>query len=152
MYPYLYFYKMPIRLWISCTDAQRAEGPFGLLCFRFVLFRRGWVGFFFLFPAPLRGLIPAGWGGALSHVGPGIVGGSNFLCNPTPLVVLILRNKRKAELFKFKWGSPWVEGLLALHAKMGLTWGHRWPWGFVFGGPTQQPSGFSPKPGFENRS
>lgn len=57
---------------------------------------------FFFFPAPLQGLIPAGWGGALSHVGPGIVGGSNFLCNPTPLVVLILRNKRKAELFKFK--------------------------------------------------
>lgn len=28
--------------------------------------------------------------------------GSNFLCNPTPLVVLILGNKREAELFKFK--------------------------------------------------
>lgn len=28
--------------------------------------------------------------------------GSNFLCNPTPLVVLILRNKRETELFKFK--------------------------------------------------
>lgn len=27
---------------------------------------------------------------------------SNFLCNPTPLFVLILGNKREAELFKFK--------------------------------------------------
>lgn len=52
--------------------------------------------------------------------------GSNFLCNPTPLVVLILRNKREAELFKFKWGFPWVEVLLTLRAKMGSTWGHRW--------------------------
>lgn len=28
--------------------------------------------------------------------------GSSFLCNPTPLVVLILGNKREAELFTFK--------------------------------------------------
>lgn len=52
--------------------------------------------------------------------------GSNFLCNPTPLVVLILGNKREAELFKFKWGFPFVEVLLTLRAKMGSTWGHRW--------------------------
>lgn len=120
---------MPIRLWISCATC-----------------RVSWRAALPLFSLPeLPGpdsnpkALPGGRGRARTQAGgrpsaslfvpkgalPGLRG-SNFLCNPTPLVVLILRNKREAELFKFKWGFPRVEVLLTLRAKMGSTWGHRW--------------------------
>lgn len=129
MYPYLYFYKIPIRLWISCANCWVS-----------------WRTALPLFSLPeLQGpdsnpkILSWGRGRARTWAGGGAsaslsvpkgalpgLRGSNFLCNPTPLVVLILRNKREAELFKFKWGFPRVEVLLTLRAKMGSTWGHRW--------------------------
>lgn len=131
-YPYLYFYKIPIRLWISCANCW--------VSWRTVCLSSTSQSFKNSIRIPKSCLGGGAAGRAAGRPGREAVLLRHFLSWKAPFPVsavpifyatphpfLFWSREIKGRLnYSNLNEASWVEVLLTLRAKMGSTWGHRW--------------------------